>query len=61
MVSARTARAVYVLTTGGTMEKVYCERTGDVANVLKNEIHWLFGNFRGKGFLLRSASFLPLQ
>jgi L-asparaginase len=27
------ARAIYVLTTGGTMEKVYSERTGDVANV----------------------------
>jgi L-asparaginase/Glu-tRNA(Gln) amidotransferase subunit D len=26
-------RTVYVLTTGGTMEKVYSERTGDVANV----------------------------
>src|SRR5260221_11453987 len=24
---------IYVLTTGGTMEKVYSERTGDVANV----------------------------
>jgi L-asparaginase len=26
-------RAIYVLTTGGTMEKVYSERSGDVANV----------------------------
>jgi L-asparaginase len=33
MVSAPKARAIYVLTTGGTMEKVYSERTGDVANV----------------------------
>jgi L-asparaginase len=27
------ARAIYVLTTGGTMEKVYSERTGSVANL----------------------------
>lgn len=33
MVSAPKARVIYVLTTGGTMEKVYSERTGDVANV----------------------------
>jgi L-asparaginase len=26
-------RAVYVLTTGGTIEKVYCENAGSVANL----------------------------
>jgi len=33
MASATKTRAVYVLTTGGTMEKVYSERTGSVANL----------------------------
>ena len=33
MLSAPKARAIYVLTTGGTMEKVYSEQTGSVANV----------------------------
>ena len=31
--SMATTRAIYVLTTGGTMEKVYSEQTGSVANV----------------------------
>jgi L-asparaginase len=31
--SVATTRVIYVLTTGGTMEKVYSEQTGSVANV----------------------------
>jgi L-asparaginase len=31
--SLATAQVIYVLTTGGTMEKVYSEQTGSVANV----------------------------
>ena len=33
IMGATATSAVYVLTTGGTMEKVYSEQTGDVANV----------------------------
>ncbi len=56
--SMATTRAIYALTTGGTMEKVYSEQTGSVANV-DSKIDRYLGLLRLPDYTIHHDDFLP--